>query len=50
MKSRHAQHGSKRNRVTHNRLSAALERKKGVRPKTSWEKTAADRVELKLAW
>jgi eukaryotic-like serine/threonine-protein kinase len=31
-------------------LSAALERKKGVRPKTSWEKTAADRVELKLAW
>ena len=31
-------------------LGAALERKKGVRPKTSWEKTAADRVELKLTW
>jgi eukaryotic-like serine/threonine-protein kinase len=31
-------------------LGAALERKKGIRPKGSFEKTAADRVELKLTW
>ena len=31
-------------------LGAALARKKGVRPRSTWEKTAADRVELTLTW
>jgi serine/threonine-protein kinase len=31
-------------------LGAALERKKGIRPEGTFEKTAADRVELKLTW
>ena len=31
-------------------LGAAVQRKKGIRPKGAWEKTAADRVELELTW